>query len=118
MVLGSHRRGGLGDYMTSVKVSKLIKRERSRGWRMPPNTVYIGRPTKWENPYPVTGDFSAAQSVKRYRGYALLSIRYGGLDLSELKGKDLACWCRDWTPGEPPIDCHGVVLLELMEDMN
>ena len=118
MVLGSHRRGGLGDYMTSVKVSKLIKRERSRGGRMPPNTVYIGRPTKWENPYPVTGDFSAAQSVKRYRGYALLSIRYGGLDLSELKGKALACWCGDWTPGEPPIDCHGVVLLELMEDMN
>ena len=26
-----------------------IQRKRTRGWRMPPNTVYVGRPSKWGN---------------------------------------------------------------------
>ncbi len=30
---------------------KRIQRKRSKGWRMPPNTVYVGRPTKWGNPW-------------------------------------------------------------------
>ena len=28
-----------------------IWRRRTKGWRMPPNTVYVGRPTKWGNPF-------------------------------------------------------------------
>lgn len=28
-----------------------IQRKRSKGWRMPPNTVYIGRPSKHGNPF-------------------------------------------------------------------
>lgn len=28
-----------------------IQRKRTKGWRMPPNTVYVGRPTKWGNPH-------------------------------------------------------------------
>lgn len=28
-----------------------VQRERTKGWRMPPNTVYVGRPTKWGNPF-------------------------------------------------------------------
>lgn len=30
-----------------------IQRKRSKGWRMPENTVYVGRPTRFGNPYPV-----------------------------------------------------------------
>ena len=30
---------------------KRIQRKRSKGWRMPENTVYVGRPTKWGNPF-------------------------------------------------------------------
>ena len=30
-----------------------IQRKRTKGWRMPPNTVYVGRPTIWGNPFPV-----------------------------------------------------------------
>ena len=33
---------------------KRIQRKRTAGWRMPENTVYVGRPTRWGNPYPVT----------------------------------------------------------------
>lgn len=28
-----------------------IQRKRTKGWRMPENTVYVGRPTVWGNPF-------------------------------------------------------------------
>lgn len=28
-----------------------VQRKRTKGWRMPPNTVYVGRPGKWGNPF-------------------------------------------------------------------
>lgn len=28
-----------------------IQRKRTKGWRMPENTVYVGRPSKWGNPF-------------------------------------------------------------------
>lgn len=31
-----------------------IQRRRTKGWRLPPNTVYVGRPTKWGNPIRIT----------------------------------------------------------------
>ncbi|MEM7046059.1 MAG: DUF4326 domain-containing protein [Pseudomonadota bacterium] len=32
---------------------KRIQRKRTKGWRMPPNTIYVGRSTKWGNPIEV-----------------------------------------------------------------
>jgi hypothetical protein len=85
---------------------KRIQRSRKRGWRMPAGAVYVGRPTKWGNPYRATKHRSKAAAVAHYRQmllhpHALAAIR------RELRGKDLACWCK---PGEP---CHADVLLEL-----
>lgn len=30
--------------------------------------------------------------------------------LPELRGRVLGCWCACWSPGDPPIPCHGWVL--------
>lgn len=30
-----------------------IQRKRTKGWKMPPNTVYVGRGSKWGNPFRV-----------------------------------------------------------------
>lgn len=30
---------------------KRIQRQRTRGWRMPEGAVYVGRPSKWGNPF-------------------------------------------------------------------
>jgi len=30
---------------------KRIQRKRTPGWQMPPDAVYVGRPTKWGNPF-------------------------------------------------------------------
>ena len=66
---------------------------------MPPDAVYVGRPTRWGNPYSVE-EWGRDEAIRKFR---LLSIP----NLDELRGKDLACWC--------PLDktCHADVLLEL-----
>lgn len=32
---------------------KRIQRKRTKGWRMPPNTIYVGRPSRWGNPWEI-----------------------------------------------------------------
>lgn len=97
-----------------------VQRLRAKGWRMPPNTVYVGCPTKWGNPWTVRGAAEAGYSVdesvcvEAYRAWLLGSGHWAHgspLDpvpiLEPLRGKSLACWC--------PLDrpCHADVLLEL-----
>lgn len=88
-----------------------IQRRRAKGWRMPPNTIYVGRPTKWGNPFVVGNGYGAAAIVALYHAWMLGVYDSTALpnppSLGELRGKDLACWC--------PLDqpCHADVLLEL-----
>jgi Domain of unknown function (DUF4326) len=76
---------------------KRIQRKRTKGWRMPPNTFYVGRPTAWGNPF---------ETAEEYREY-VIALGYEDQIRHELRGKNLACWC--------PLDqhCHADVLLEL-----
>jgi hypothetical protein len=34
---------------------KRIQRQRRKGWRMPEGVVYVGRPSKWGNPFALDG---------------------------------------------------------------
>ena len=88
-----------------------IQRSRKKGWKMPENAVYVGRPTRWGNPYPVE-EFGRAEAIRKFR--LLFERHEQGLNtefpipsVEELRGKDLACWC--------PLDkaCHADVLLEV-----
>lgn len=82
-----------------------IQRQRSKGWKMPEDAVYVGRPGKWGNPFFVGHDgvTDRAHAVRLYREFAAIDRA----DIGELRGKNLACWC--------PLDepCHADVLLEL-----
>ncbi len=95
-----------------------IQRKRTKGWRMPSNAVYVGEPSKWANPYGGIPAISAAAAVTAFRKGLLAQIGRNPLGptnlfgvmadaLSELRGKDLACWC--------PLDepCHADILLEI-----
>ncbi|RPE05543.1 DUF4326 domain-containing protein [Chitinophaga lutea] len=87
-----------------------IQRKRTKGWRMPPNTVSVTRPGKWGNPF--TGVAAAANFKTWLAGNPVLNIHAGRPPSAEairaeLAGKNLACWCK---VGEP---CHGDVLLEV-----
>src|SRR5579884_823766 len=128
-----------------------IQRKRSKGWKMPAGAVYVGRGTRWGNPfnfrpsdccwvalsYGCQGDPAGRQeaSVRAFRqwidpgngrrtvlhemqpkmGFGDKWINLGPKieageapiieDVQrELRGKDLACWCR---PDQP---CHADVL--------
>jgi hypothetical protein len=89
-----------------------IQRKRSKGWRMPVGAVYVGRPTKFGNPWQV-GDRIDGQRVTHriaadwYRKNVTADSAMGRDAVAELRGKDLACWC--------PLDqpCHADVLLEI-----
>lgn len=106
-----------------------IQRKRTSGWRMPPNTVYVGRPTKWGNPFNWRNfnrvgydsndeqfrlpDISlkgfAFASFQEAVEFRLVDIDYPSHDeiRRELAGKNLACWCPDW------CQCHADVLLRI-----
>jgi Domain of unknown function (DUF4326) len=81
-----------------------VKRE--KGFRLPPNTIYVGRPTKWGNPFRPGAGLTRAQIIARYRAY-LRGTPSLMKALPELRGKNLACWCK------PEWPCHADVLLEL-----
>ncbi|MGB8275191.1 MAG: DUF4326 domain-containing protein [Alphaproteobacteria bacterium] len=91
---------------TPRRMPKRIQVRRTKGFRLPTGTVYVGRPTKWGNPYRPGPHLTREEMVARYRNY-LLSNRELMAALDALRGHDLACWCR--------LDeaCHADVLLEL-----
>lgn len=72
--------------------------------------VYIGRPSKWGNPYQIGRDGTRKEVINKYKKYLL-----GRVDLltalPELRGKILGCWCA-------PQPCHGDVLVELVKQMD
>ena len=114
---------------------KRIQMRRTKGWRKPAGVVYVGRPSRWGNPFRVvperdvkrayplgwsfnvsltsciaSGVFASPEAaVDMYRWWMTHSPEARKLRdaLHELRGKDLACWC--------PLDkpCHADVLLEI-----
>ena len=86
---------------------KRIQRKRVKGWTMPENTVYVGRPTKWGNPYSISAGRS--HSLKFYRTWLEEKLGEDPHFLDELKDKNLACWCKLSQP------CHVDVLLEKLK---
>jgi hypothetical protein len=131
-----------------------IQRKRTKGWRMPAGVVYVGRGSRWGNPfdfrkpdycwaalsYGCKGNPAGRQeaSVRAFREWIdppgggriasserQVKMAAGKKEITlgplvsagpapshaeirtELRGKDLACWCK---AGDP---CHADVLLEL-----
>jgi hypothetical protein len=87
----------------------------NRHWKVPYD-VYIGRGSKWGNPFTykegTQAEFivgSREEAVEAYREWI-----YGQPDLlsslHELKGKTIACYCK-------PAACHGDVLAELADNL-
>ncbi len=73
-----------------------------------PNDVYIGRPSKWGNPFAM-GSLNSREDVIRLHATWLEQQPNLLRDLPELKGKNLVCYCA-------PLGCHGDTLLELAND--
>lgn len=109
-----------------------VQRRREKGWKKPKDAVYVGRPTKWGNPFapkiiPGWATASREYAVEDFtRWLAAPDVLWrntsGGFpdressiaaatrireDIHELRGKDLMCYCHTSQP------CHADVLLDL-----
>lgn len=120
-----------------------IQRRRTKGFVMPAAAIYVGRPTRWGNPWRVvrdgrgqrvrhvTEDRSAGWFiVPQYALQTATRMFYSDLvndrlpytvdDVErELAGRNLSCWCPP-TPLNPNgslnwlgLQCHAEVLLEI-----
>lgn len=109
-----------------------IQLSRAKGWKMPANTVKVDRSTKWGNPFvvhhpgsamekPMTPEMAVASFkslIKKQGEWSSIPLPWpkGKIPAQwttvedvkrELRGKNLACWCKPGTP------CHADVLLEI-----
>jgi hypothetical protein len=71
----------------------------------PNGAVYIGRPTKWGNPFVIGRDGTREDVISKYENWVVTQPQLMSA-LHELRGKDLVCFCA-------PQACHGDVLLRL-----
>jgi len=71
-----------------------------------PYDVYIGRPSKWGNPFPLEDESERLEVIEKYALWVAHQPRLMA-DLHELRGKVLGCWCA-------PKACHGDVLVDLV----
>jgi hypothetical protein len=80
-----------------------------------PYDIYIGRGSKWGNPFTTTKDKetlaseiveTSEEAISKYKEYVLNTPDLIQ-SLDELEGKRLGCFCK-------PKPCHGDVLLELL----
>lgn len=69
--------------------------------------IYIGRPSKWGNPFAIGKYGNRDQVILKYKLWLNTQPNLL-LDLKKLKGKTLGCWCY-------PKKCHGEILEELSQ---
>jgi hypothetical protein len=99
-----------------------IQLRRTKGWRMPPNTLKVDRTTKWGNPFRPNQRHDKAYCAKLFEymagGYICMIdkpspdeqrayLKMAKKNIGQLRGKNLACWCK---AGD---SCHADVLLRI-----
>lgn len=84
-----------------------VQLHRTRGWRKPEGAVVVARPSKWGNPFRIRPAVEAVRAFAWAVDAGLCDVPSPEQIRTELRGKDLACWC--------PLDqpCHADVLLEI-----
>jgi len=98
-----------------------VQLRRTKGWRMPANTLKVDRSTRFGNPFRVgdPGIPDVRTSIRRFER----ALRSGELVRADpyspftsvnlraaLRGKNLACWCALDAP------CHADLLLEIANE--
>lgn len=109
--------------VVNVKVAHIRpKYDNLKDWCENKRNLYIGRKgivfidnvrypsydSPWANPFKISDEFNRDQVIIKYRKYILVKLRSGELDIADIYGKRLGCWCK-------PDACHGDVLIEILE---
>lgn len=87
-----------------LKPPKLVANLRTEGCE-----VYVGRPSKWGNPFRIGVDGTREEVISKYESWLRASPTLVAAAKSELKGKVLGCWCA-------PEACHADVLVRIANE--
>jgi hypothetical protein len=90
--------------VVAVKVLKMGNAE--PGW----DCTYIGRGSKWGNPYVIGKDGDRDEVIAKFRAYAEVRLKHFPDWLEPLEGQNLLCFCA-------PLPCHGDVLVSLIKGL-
>ena len=97
--------------MTENKVldthPRRIQRMRIKGWKKPANARYVGRGTRFGNPYSLK-EYDRETSLRLYVEWLEKQLAADPAFLDELRGRDLMCWCK------PTDACHVDILIRKM----
>ena len=74
-----------------------------------PHDIYIGRPSKWGNPFIIGRDGTRKEVIKKYEKWLINNPRLFR-QLPELKNKILGCYCS-------PKACHGDILAKYVNEL-
>ncbi len=92
---------------TGTDYPREVQLRRIKGWRLPPNTVVVARPSRWGNPFKVGVDGSAEECVAKYERHIATNPDLAEAAAHDLRGFNLACYCPIGAP------CHRRVLLQI-----
>ncbi len=96
---------GLWEWSEAPAPTSTGPRVLNRRGGLPRGAVYVGRPSKWGNPFEIRKGGDRDEVIAKFRAHLLASPALMAA-LPELRGRDLVCWCA-------PQQCHADVLLEL-----
>ena len=71
--------------------------------------VYIGRGSKWGNPFVIGVDGTRQEVIKKYQDW-LFEQPELMISIGNLRDKTLGCFCK-------PKSCHGDILVELANQL-
>jgi hypothetical protein len=91
-----------------------IQLKRTKGWRMPANTVKVDRTTRWGNYPAARAGVNGLEAVESFANWMAneASEKWKSAAIVALRQKNLACWCKLGTP------CHGDYLLAWIEKLD
>lgn len=96
--------GAIAPTTASPPRPKVLNRYTITSAENPP--VFIGRPSKWQNPFPISEELPRGQALKVFREWVLTQPQLIEDAKRELKGRNLLCTCS-------PYACHGDFWLNL-----
>jgi hypothetical protein len=86
-------------------------------WKKSPYDVYIGRPSRWGNPFSSKAGIAEyrvankSEALRKHREWILGNTQLIQDIKRELRDKTLGCWC------DSPYACHGLILWQIANDI-
>lgn len=85
--------------------------------RKQPFDVYVGRPSRWGNPFKIGRDGDRETVIAKYRKWLLNQPDLVEAARRELRGKILGCWCCPPEGFRGRLLCHGQILAAVANNL-